>query len=54
MLTELPAKIKLRVIQHLAADNFLQAKQIHDQWMYERESSLVSRSCTPSPGYLSR
>lgn len=44
MLTELPIKIQIRVIQYLAADNFPQAKQLHDQWLYEKESQHVTAS----------
>jgi len=48
MLTELPIKLQMRVIQYLAADNFPQAKQLHDQWVSERSEkhNTISVSVT--------
>lgn len=44
MLAELPIKLQMRVIQYLAADNFPQAKRLHDQWLYEREERHLTIS----------
>jgi hypothetical protein len=38
MLTELPINVQIRVIQYLAADNFPQAKRLHDQWLQDHRA----------------
>lgn len=44
MLTELPIKLQVRVIRYLAADNFPQAKQLHDQWMHQQKAQLAEHA----------
>jgi hypothetical protein len=44
MLAELPIKLQIRVIQYLAADNFPEAKKLHDQWLYaQKQHSITHR-----------
>ena len=44
MLMELPIQIQMQVIQYLAADNFPQAKKLHDQWLYQKKDQHVANS----------
>jgi hypothetical protein len=44
MLAELPIKLQIRVIQYLAADNFPQAKKLHDQWICEHKKHHITNS----------
>ena len=44
MLAELPIKVQMQVIQYLAADNFPQAKQLHDQWLNKAQCQHATNS----------
>jgi hypothetical protein len=44
MLAELPINLQIRVIQYLAADNFPQAKRLHDQWLHDHCAEHTSIS----------
>jgi hypothetical protein len=44
MLAELPISLQIRVIQYLAANNFPQAKRLHDQWLMDSRTQYNSNN----------
>ena len=39
MFADLPDALKVRVKEHLLADDFITAKKLHDQWKFSQEQS---------------